>query len=447
MKYLAILKDSLREVIDGKVFYVMLAFSLAVALLLFTVGYKSMTPEGELESYASFWNWRARMLDRGAGSAMPALGVEIKDFRATREAPSGEPWKGAYAFTWIVHCRDEAQAKKVREAQFTWMGLHDPNKATEEQLVFILLQARAGSWLKDMQLNPVPAEDPKLAVFAVTSSGTRMTSLSGWIHEPSLFFGAVPISFAHAPKNSLVFFFMNNLVGSLGAAVAMLIGTVITAAFIPNMLRKGAVDLLLVKPVNRPLLLAYKYVGGLSFMFLVTTATIVFVWLALGLRSGVWSVGFLLAVLVLTFQFAVYYACSVLFGVWTRSPIVAILMTCLLWALLTTVGWLHGTFHPQPGPSESGVNVQADAGPSTTPSWAVAAVDGLHAVLPRMDELNALRGEMISWDVQPQPDEDAPRPTPERSPWRRWVEPVAVSLAFIVVLLGAACWMFSRRDY
>ena len=55
------------------------------------------------------------------------------------------------------------------------------------------------------------------------------------------------------------------------------------------MLRKGTVDMLVVKPIHRVALLLYKYIGGLTFIFLNTVVAIGGVWLALGLRSGIWA--------------------------------------------------------------------------------------------------------------------------------------------------------------
>ena len=67
------------------------------------------------------------------------------------------------------------------------------------------------------------------------------------------------------------------------------------------MLMKGTVDMLLVKPIHRWVLLTYKYVGGLTFVFLNTAYAIVGIWLVVGLKSGVWPTGSLLLILTLTF--------------------------------------------------------------------------------------------------------------------------------------------------
>src|SRR5262249_43790368 len=124
--------------------------------------------------------------------------------------------------------------------------------------------------------------------------------------------------------------------------VTLIISIVMTAFFIPNMLRKGTVDLLIVKPIHRPVLLVYKYLGGLTFILLNTTVAIGGVWLALGLKSGVWANNFLLMIPTLTFFFAILYAVSALFGVISRSPIVAILVTCLAWFMFFSVGAAYG---------------------------------------------------------------------------------------------------------
>ena len=122
----------------------------------------------------------------------------------------------------------------------------------------------------------------------------------------------------------------------------MLIGAIITSFYIPNMLRKGTVDLLIAKPIHRAALLLYNFVGGLSFMFLNTVVVVVGIWLVAGLRSGLWARRSSGCILILTFQFAIFYAVSTVFAVLTRSPIVAILAACFTWVLL----WRSGLLTP-----------------------------------------------------------------------------------------------------
>src|SRR5262249_51582284 len=144
-----------------------------------------------------------------------------------------------------------------------------------------------------------------------------------WPHQIGLFFGAVKLrGETQVPLVLQLFLILNYVVNGVGAWVAILVSVVIASLFIPNMLRKGTVDLLLVKPIRREVLLVYKYLGGLLFIALNTAFVVVGVWLALGLRSGVWTHHFLLSIFVITFFFAVLYAVSTLFAVLTGSAIV-----------------------------------------------------------------------------------------------------------------------------
>src|SRR5436305_6463134 len=88
----------------------------------------------------------------------------------------------------------------------------------------------------------------------------------------------------------------NTLVNGLGAWFILLLGVVVTAFFIPNMLRKGSIDLLLTKPLHRATLLLFKYIGGLLFVFLNLLVVVVGIWLVFGLRTGIWSWGFLVSI-------------------------------------------------------------------------------------------------------------------------------------------------------
>src|SRR5207248_2187452 len=122
-------------------------------------------------------------------------------------------------------------------------------------------------------------------------------------------------------------FIQDQIVNGIGALVALCLSVVITAFFIPNLMRKGSIDLLVSKPIGRVQLLVYKYVGGLTFIFLVSVFTIGGVWLVMAARSGMWDPSFLFVIFALTFTFAILYAVSTAVAVYTRSAIASILVT------------------------------------------------------------------------------------------------------------------------
>ena len=190
-----------------------------------------------------------------------------------------------------------------------------------------------------MKVESVELADKKVPnKFIVTvSGGTRI----GWAHTPSLFFGLWKINFLEAPLGNLIHLLENTLTNGLGAWVLLLAGIIVTAAFIPNMLRKGAIDILLTKPISRPLILLYKYLGGLTFVLLLMLLAAVGVWLAVGVKTGVWAPGLLYCTLGVTFYFAILYSCSTFVSVFSRNAIVSIVITIGFWFVV----WLIGTTH------------------------------------------------------------------------------------------------------
>lgn len=121
----------------------------------------------------------------------------------------------------------------------------------------------------------------------------------------------------------------------LGAAftlypLAILMSIFATASLVPHMLEKGAIDLLLSKPIGRPALFASRYLGGL----LVATANLLYLTCGLGailaLKTGVWNGGFVWSGLVMSLYFACLLAFVVLVGVWLRSTTVSVMITAVV---------------------------------------------------------------------------------------------------------------------
>src|SRR5439155_10272753 len=116
---------------------------------------------------------------------------------------------------------------------------------------------------------------------------------------------------------------------------------VVTAGFIPNALARGSFDLMASKPISRTTLLVYKYVGGLTFIFVLTAATVLGIWLAVGVRTGLWALDFLTVIPLLTFHFAILYAISTFAAVFTRSALLAILLAVAASGLFWGLGKAH----------------------------------------------------------------------------------------------------------
>lgn len=249
-----------------------------------------------------------------------------------------------------------------------------------------------------------------------------------WVQlDPGVLAGAD----ATMSRRLIVALFQRRIVEWVAGFIAVAVALVVTGSFIPDMLRRGTIDLLLSKPIRRPLLLVYKYLGGLTFVFLNAVFLIGGTWLALGLSSGWFNPWYLATILVVTFFFAVLYAVSTLVAVVTRSTVVSILLSVAVWF----VSWVISVGH-----KVSLAGFDPVGGKET---WQ-KVIDVLYFVAPKtggMNDLNnwilakAFSGGSLSQTILL----ESARPD--------LVLIVGTSLGFIAIVIGLAAWRFTRRDY
>lgn len=462
MKYLAILKDSWRETVDGKVFLAMMGLSLIAVVLTASL---SFTPESAENGVQTMTMGFDRIIPMGGFQFLPAVDYKIENFQQTNDAR--KPWNGEYVFE--LACRDQTElgfrmlilfqslTKKENLSDQEFADRREveqilreaSKKAPEERNKFLEDKLRAkvmamkpeqlesfisGQFAErgNLEIKSVkmkPADVPGATRFEVTAKG-KANTFNMWPHQLGLFFGGWKTKLK-LPIGLMVLTIEKYLVGYVGAAIFLLISSVMTAFFIPNMLRKGTIDLLLSKPIHRWTLLLYKYVGGLLFMFLNAVVLIGGFWLVMGLRTGLWGWHFLLMIPIMTFQFAIYYAASTLAAVFTRNTIVAILVSAALWAVLFLTGLVYDLSKPDPG-EERG------------PVHKVAKV--IHDVLPRIGDMDTLATAMIHEDLL-QPGDAQRNEIKKKVEDISWPESISVSLLFIVALLAISCLWFSTREY
>lgn len=139
--------------------------------------------------------------------------------------------------------------------------------------------------------------------------------------------------------------YFDKFIMSIGIFIAILI----TASIIPEMLQSGSLNLFLSKPVSRWLILLAKYLGGCVFISLCATFLFFGLWLWAGIQLRIWEPALLISIPVYVFVFAMYYAVSVLAGLWFRSPILSITCALLFWAACWGVGsvytWLDNSYY------------------------------------------------------------------------------------------------------
>lgn len=487
MKAFAILKDSIRESWDSKILLVLMIISLIFSLLMASIGYSPVPAIEVLQNSTN--DFKFVILDRGnfsmgGGFGGPNVDVnfEIQDFK--EQEPASNPANAVYTFRMVV------TPQELKSEQELGLGRrrnreNDENKKEEpapkkpapidtfgqlvafwnvkSELLFKLMQNPSGEQQKELakQLTDVVSSEKmeefikeRFAYhynFNIASVTRKEGPLKGpqeftivtaksdprdWPHYSSLFFGAIA-SKRFPPATSLgsvIFFIQNTLLNGLGAGVAIVMGVVVTSFYIPNMMRKGSIDLMLSKPLGRVTLLINKYLGGLSFMFIFSTVAVGSVWLVFGLRSGLWNPKFLLLILVWTYFFGILYSVSTLISVWTRNSIASLLITLAFYGCLWT--WAT-TYNALEGFKKTPIQEQM-------PKWVNPTADAINSVLPRTRDLDVISTFLMA-DIMTENDQKRAGLSMITMP--SLAGSFGVSFAWIAVLLGLASWRFAKKDY
>jgi ABC-type transport system involved in multi-copper enzyme maturation permease subunit len=437
---------------------VMLALAALLVLLVASIGFRPATVQDQLGDPLRLMTRLMSANPEGyAQVGEPAFAVE----NVVASDPAAE-WRSDYTFDFVVTTPSAEDMRKARQAgglpttgpkvrAFLREALEDYDRVEVEDPppppAAAAFLAAGGPAVLGGSPPWATAEER----YRVAARGNKVDDPLAWPHQLSvLFFWDVPFVFVSTRDGA--YYIENWLVGGAGAWVALLVGVIITAGFVPNMLAKGSLDLLVSKPIGRSRLLVYKYVGGLTFVFLLAAFAVAGVWLAVGLRTGLWTPHFLALIPILTFYFAVLYSVSTLAGVLTRSTLFAILATGLAWGLFWVVGKAHdGVENLRAAEAEMRQKMPTapvdPAGPmwGFVPRWLFTPITAVHAVTPRTYELDARLGRVIAegvltpYQLQKQGYDQPPRES--------WGEMVGVSAAFIVLMLGLACWRFETRDH
>jgi ABC-type transport system involved in multi-copper enzyme maturation permease subunit len=502
VQFLAILRDSFREAVDGFLIYVMLGLSALAIVLIASLSFEPAPPSEAFTTIAQ--KFGTAYPNRGGGKEQ--IGIVVRrgpfnqalplpiEFAATdvQRMDAGTGSSGSYKFRLTAKPKDVAgPAGKQAMGGMDWFrflvaawakpdlkeltveldpktGMPKlPNFGKSEKKENQEPAEAAGPGL-DVTIPSITPEDMQgvtdemmddfiknqFAIYAAMDqvSVRRVTtgvkepgyafevetkssgSVRGWPYVTRGLFGAFTLS-RSATLGDMLFTIQDSIVNGIGAGVTLLIAVILTAFFIPNMIRKGSLDLLIAKPISRLKLLIFKYIGGLLFILILSGFTVGGVWVVLGIRSGVWNPEFLLVIPILTFTFAILYSLSTMLGVLTRSAIVAILLTCLFAAFLYVVGFAKSTLDL----------VRADPKlKEEVPTWVVWTVDGLNNCLPRYKDLDKLTTKLLASSTLT-PGEIRSTAM-NRLEYPSWGSAIGVSLGFIVLMLVLASLRFVTRD-
>jgi len=198
------------------------------------------------------------------------------------------------------------------------------------------------------------------------------------------------------------------------AGLCLLLSIFSCSSFIPSMLEKGNIDLLLSKPVSRTELLLGKYFGGLLVVFINILFLILGVWLIVGLKFGFWNIAFLYSSLIITFTFAVLYSLIVLLGIMTQGSMSGMMAAYFIYIVLSPL--LHFA-------KFKGANFIENETLKTIIDW-------FYYIIPKTQEL--MNDTLVSLTT------------------KNYIEnyqPLATSFAFLLVMLIFSVLIFRKKDF
>ena len=197
-------------------------------------------------------------------------------------------------------------------------------------------------------------------------------------------------------------------------SLCILLAVFSTASFVPIMLEKGNIDLLLSKPISRTQLLIGKYFGGLLVVFINIAFLVIGVWVVVSLRFMYFDFAFLSIILSVTFTFAVLYSLIVLFGVITQGSILGMMLAYFIFLILSPVLYM--------GITHFNTVIKSD--------FLNSLIETLYYITPKTHELmgettiNLAIGKGIA----------------------DW-QPILTSLAFMLLALGYSIYLFNKKDF
>jgi ABC-type transport system involved in multi-copper enzyme maturation permease subunit len=452
--FLAVLKDSYKEARDGYVVIAMVGILAILMVVTLSMSFEAATPEEALPQIVQ--RFSLVFPERGA-SRIPASAQGAKYSVSAITQPTPETLSftlSASSLTLfggqdglrvsVVNWKRPAGMARslsnlgfgppIEVAQMDEVSKDEAAAVSDAEIAEFLehcFHVHAGFDTVVIERTSPVAAEPKYTFQVTVTTGSNVR---GWAHTTKLFFGSVTVA-DKTPLGIVIWIIEEQIINGFAATLLLLIGIVITGFFIPNMLRKGSLDLLITKPIRRWQLLLYKYIGGLTFVGLLSAIGIGGMWLVIGLRSGYWDAQFLLLIPILTFTFAILYAVSTLSAVLTRSGVVAILVTVFFAFFLYVMGVVKTLVDER----------MADPVKAReTSKWIPMTVNTVHAVLPRYKDLDRLTTKLITdGTLTPVESFMLAKGSTDFPDWR---STVAVSLVFIALVLALANWRFSTRD-
>jgi ABC-2 type transport system permease protein len=194
--------------------------------------------------------------------------------------------------------------------------------------------------------------------------------------------------------------------------LGLLLAIFASSSFIPVMLEKGNIDLLLSKPISRTQLLLGKYFGGILVVFINISILIVGIWLIIFLKFSIISFPFLFAIFTITFSFAVLYALIVLSGVISGNSMLGMMLSYMIYLIISPLLASRSIIFQF---------IQSDF-------WQ-KIITFFYYILPKTSEIDKLTSGLVMNQTITN------------------FQPVYSSFLFLVVVLSLSIYIFEKKDF
>ncbi len=226
--------------------------------------------------------------------------------------------------------------------------------------------------------------------------------------------------------------------------LAVILALIATAGFLPSLMERGVVEVILSKPLPRWKIFLGKYLGSLLFFGFHAAIFVGLTFLVIGLRWGAWIPGYLWGIPLTILLFSLLYCVSALIAVMTRSGIASILITLGAWVVFAGVQSAGDLFEAYPEWKEN--------------RMLYASTSAIRWIVPKTQDLTYLARKLTKaaspLELMDEPESEEDRDIALRA---RQVDAarrnvgvaytVGTSLAFEAIMVLVAMWRFSRRDY
>jgi ABC-2 type transport system permease protein len=204
-----------------------------------------------------------------------------------------------------------------------------------------------------------------------------------------------------------------------GVPMFMLVASmlIITSSFVPDMLKKGHIDLLLSKPISRTKIVFGHFLAATLLVLFSFTFLLGSIWILISAKTGYWNVSFLYSIVWFTLIFAILYSAVLLIGLLSRSTILTIIINMLMFFPTTFLLYLANTYF------------QSDQKGIVFGAVAESLLKFFYHILPK------------AWDLQ-----DVCVLYVKQEPVLNSM-PIISSLLFMCVMLSLSIWYFNKKDY